>query len=206
MLCKCIEIRCEYRKLKFPITWHIWLVVTYIFFLETNCNSLACYSLMLTVLVVCWSFWWMIFFSISLSRAVVRSFPLFCWWIFWSHKHGFNFSFVSLGFVVHYILIFQSNFMYGTESLVLIFDLICRVILRQFRVRCRLRLEYMIFLISQIDIEFSLSTNNVLRLLLLVYWMKCVDVRACTFRVATLFRPICSHEMSTLAKCHRRCL
>lgn len=59
--------------------------------------------------------------------------------------------------------------MYGTESLVLIFDLICRVILRQFRVRCRLRLEYMIFLISQIDIEFSLSTNNVLRLLLLVY-------------------------------------
>lgn len=32
MLCKCIEIRCEYRKLKFPITWHIWLVVTYIFF------------------------------------------------------------------------------------------------------------------------------------------------------------------------------
>lgn len=68
------------------------------FFLETNCNSLACYSLMLTVLVVCWSFWWIIFFSISLSRAVVRSFPLFCWWIFWSHKHGFNFSLVSLRF------------------------------------------------------------------------------------------------------------
>lgn len=46
------------------------------------------------------------------------------------------------------------------------------MILRQFRfgIVCVLN---MIFLISQIDIEF-LSTNNVLWLLLFVYWMKIV--------------------------------